>query len=142
MSPILLWIAIAIFFLIIEMVTSTFYGLSLALSAAIVAMVTYILQEPTITILQGGVFAIASLIFALVIPKLLISHEPITPQGADKYIGQVRSARKVGGEYKISLDGVDYLIESETDITVGDKVEIIGHKGASMKVRRANSDNR
>ena len=53
MSPILLWIAIAIFFLIIEMVTATFYGLSLALSAAIVAIVTYITQEPTLTILQG-----------------------------------------------------------------------------------------
>ena len=80
MSPILLWIAIAIFFLIIEMVTTTFYGLSLALSAAIVATVTYILQEPTLTILQGGVFAVASLIFALIIPKLLVSHEVDMPQ--------------------------------------------------------------
>ena len=139
MSPILLWIAIAIFFLIIEMVTATFYGLSLALSAAIVAIVTYIIQEPTLTILQGWVFAIASLIFALIIPKLLISHEPITPQGADKYIGQIRSTKKVGGEFKISLDGVDYLVDSDEELVAGDKVEVVGHKGASMKVKKSNN---
>ena len=142
MSPILLWIAIAIFFLIIEMVTATFYGLSLALSAAIVAIVTYIIQEPTLTILQGWVFAIASLIFALIIPKLLVSHEGDMPQWADKYIAQVRSVKKVGGDYKISLDGVDYLVDSDEELVVGDKVEVVGHQGASMKVRKVNEKNK
>ncbi len=37
MSPLYFWIATAIIFLIIEMLTSTFYGLAISLAAAIAA---------------------------------------------------------------------------------------------------------
>ena len=37
---------------------------------------------------------------------------------------------------KISLDGVDYLIDTDDEIATGDKVEVTGHKGAAMRVRK------
>jgi membrane protein implicated in regulation of membrane protease activity len=70
------------------------------------------------------------------LPKILVSNTPDVPQGVDKYIGQVRSVKKVGGEWKISLDGVDYQVETDDEISQGNKVEVIGHGGASMKVKK------
>lgn len=136
MTILYFWIASAIIFLIIEMMTATFYGLSLALSSAIVAIYVYFSNDSSITIIQGGIFAFLSLIFALLLPKLLRSSLPDTPQGADQYIGQKRSVKKSGDEYKISLDGVEYLVESEDVLTSGDRVEIMGHHGVSMKVKK------
>lgn len=54
----------------------------------------------------------------------------------DKYLGMKRSVKKVGTDMKISLDGVDYLVESDVDLGAGDKIEIIGHAGASVKVKK------
>ncbi len=117
MTILYFWIASAIIFLIIEMMTATFYGLSLALSSAIVAAYVYVSNDSSITIIQGSIFALLSLTFALLLPKVLRSSLPDTPQGADKYIGEIRSVKKSGDEYKISLDGVEYLIDSEDVLT-------------------------
>ena len=96
MSPLSIWIAFAILFIIIEILTVTFYGLSLALACAIVAVTVYMTHATTFTILQGVIFVISSLFFAFLLPRFLVSDEPDTPQGVDKYIGQIRSVRKVG----------------------------------------------
>lgn len=138
MTILYFWIAAAIVFLIIEMITATFYGLSLALASALVAILVFVLHETDFTILQAGVFAVASAVFAFFLPRLLSSSEGDVPQGTERYIWEKRSAKKVGWDLKISLDGVDYLIESEYTISAGDKVEIIGHKGVSMKVKKVN----
>ena len=130
------WIAIALIFLIIEFVTTTFYGLALALAAWVVASYVYFSGEPIFTITQWIIFAITSLIFAYILPKLLSSSRPDVPQGFDRYIGEKRTVKKVAGDLKISLDGVDYIVESDDEISVGNKVEVIGHKGAGMKVKR------
>lgn len=136
MSILYFWIAAAIIFLIIEMVTTTFYGLSLAIASAFVAVLVYLIWDTTFTILQGIVFAVLSLIFAFVLPKLLSPQDPHMPQWADQYIGQIRTIKKVGGEWKIALDGVDYLAESEDELSAGDKVEIIWHHGVTMQVKK------
>jgi hypothetical protein len=47
---------------------------------------------------------------------VLVSSAPDKPQGSDQYIGAKRSVKKVGDGLKISLDGVDYLIESDDEI--------------------------
>lgn len=139
MSILYFWIASAIIFLIIEMMTATFYGLSLALSSAIIAAYVYFSNDSSITIIQGSIFALLSLTFALLLPKVLRSSLPDTPQGADKYIGEIRSVKKSGDEYKISLDGVEYLIDSEDVLTSWDKVEVISHHGVTMKVKKVNN---
>ncbi len=130
------WIALIIGFLIIEVLTATFYGLSLALSGTIVALYVYSTWAVDMDITQGIIFALASLLFAFILPKYLKSSFPDTTQWADSYIGQIRTVKKVGGDLKISLDGVDYLIESDTEISIWDKAKIIGHHWVSMRVEK------
>lgn len=76
------------------------------------------------------------MLFAFVLPRILSSREPDVPQGMDRYIGEKRTIKKMGGDMKISLDGVDYLIDTDDEIATGDKVEVTGHKGAAMRVRK------
>lgn len=136
MSILLFWIGAVVLFLIMEMLTATFYGLSLALASTIVATYVYFMGEAVFSITQWLIFVLASLLFAYILPKVLVSNTPDVPQWVDKYLGQVRSVKKVGGEWKISLDGVDYAIETDDEISQGNKVEVIGHGGASMKVKK------
>lgn len=136
-SLLLFWIGIAVGFVILELLTATFYGLSLALASAIVAFLVYFSGDTTFQILHAVIFALSSAIFAYLLPKYLVSHTPDTPQGMDQYIGLIRSVKKAGWDLKISLDGVDYLVDSDDDIIASDKVKIIGHHGVSMKVEKA-----
>lgn len=130
------WIAVALLFLIVEFATTTFYGLALSLSAGVVASYVFYSQDHEFTIIQGIIFALTSLILAYILPKLLISSSPDIPQGFDRYIGEKRTIKRNAGDFKISLDGVDYIVDADEDISVGDRVEVIGHKGAGMKVKK------
>jgi membrane protein implicated in regulation of membrane protease activity len=130
------WLALAVIFIILELLTATFYGLSLALASIVTGIYVYFSWETLMTLNQWIIFVIASAIFAYFLPKYLVSDTPDMPQGVDQYIGEKRNIKKVWWDLKISLDGVDYLIESDDDISAWDKVEIIGHKGASMKVKK------
>jgi membrane protein implicated in regulation of membrane protease activity len=60
------------------------------------------------------------------------------PQGFDRYIGEKRTVKKSAWELKISLDGVEYIVDADEDIAAWDKVEILWHKGTGMKVKKAN----
>jgi membrane protein implicated in regulation of membrane protease activity len=88
------WVATALVFLIVEFVTATFYGLALSLAAAIVGIYVYASGETSFTIVQGIIFAVASLVFAYALPKLLSSSDPDMPQGMDRYTGEVRTVKK------------------------------------------------
>ena len=130
------WIAIALVFLIIEFATATFYGLALSLAAGIVALYVFFSGEAAFTVVQGIIFAVASLIFAYVLPNLLSATNPDVPQGFDRYVGEKRTVKKIWWELKISLDGVEYIIDADEEISAGDKVEVIDHKGTGMKVKK------
>jgi membrane protein implicated in regulation of membrane protease activity len=134
MSVLLFWIGAGIVFLIVESLTATFYGLALALASAIVALSVWVMNDTSFTLIQGLIFALTSIAFSFFLPNYLKSSKPDMPQWMDKYLGMKRSVKKVGTDMKISLDGVDYLIESEDEIVVGDKVKIRGHQWVSMKV--------
>lgn len=136
MELIYFWTGVVVIFIILELLTSTFYGLSLALAAWVVSVYVFFSKEIELSLLQGVIFVISSAIFAYFLPRYLVSSMPDVPQGADKYIGEKRSVKKIGGDLKVSLDGVEYLVESDDDITSGDKVEVIGHKWVSMKVKK------
>ena len=130
------WLGLAALFLVVELATATFYGLSLSFAAWVTALYVLIAHESSFSLAQGLVFVLASAIFAYILPKMLVSQAPDVPQGTDKYVGEKRTVKKVWGDLKISLDGVDYLFLSEDEIVAGDKVEIIWHKGVSMKVKK------
>ncbi len=62
------------------------------------------------------------------LPRLLTpadSHD--VAQGVDVYIGQKRKVKKVGDTFKISLDGVEYIVLGD-DIESGDSVIVTGKK--------------
>ena len=130
------WLAIAALFLVVELITATFYWLSISFAAGVTAMYVLISHETSVTLIQWCVFVVASAIFAYILPRMLISNAPDVPQWTDKYLWEKRTAKKVGGDLKISLDGVDYLLESDEDLESWDKVEVIWHKWASMKVKK------
>lgn len=89
------WIAAALIFLIVEFATATFYGLALSLAAGIVALYVFFSGETMFTIVQGIIFAIASLIFAYFLPKMLTASSPDVPQGFDRYLGEKRTVKKI-----------------------------------------------
>jgi membrane protein implicated in regulation of membrane protease activity len=130
------WVILTIIFILIEMFTATFYGLSLALSSTIVAFYVYFSWDTSHQIIHAALFVLGSGIFAYFLPRLLISKIPDKPQWLDEYVGMIRTVKKVGTEMKIVLDGVDYPIDTPDEIKVGDKVKIIGHQGISLTVQK------
>lgn len=137
MSEILLfWIGLVVGFIIIEFFTATFYGFALSLAAGVVAIYVYFSGDTDFEILHAVIFVLASTVFAYFLPKLLISRSPDVPQWWDRYIGEKRTVKKTWGDLKISLDGVEYLIDSSDDIVAWDKVQVLWHKGVSMKVKK------
>jgi membrane protein implicated in regulation of membrane protease activity len=88
------WIATALLFLVVEFWTSTFYGLALSLAAGIVALYVFFSGEMELSIVQGIIFAVASLILAYTLPRVLSSSSPDVPQGFDRYIGEKRTVKK------------------------------------------------
>lgn len=86
METLYIWIGLGIFFLILESLTATFYGLALALASAVVAIYVWITHESEITIIQGLIFALASISLSYLLPNYLKPSGPDTPQGMDRYI--------------------------------------------------------
>jgi membrane protein implicated in regulation of membrane protease activity len=80
------WIGAVLFFVILELLTATFYGLSLALSAAVTAVYVYITGESALTVIQGIIFAFSSAAFAYFLPRIFMSDSVNMPQGSDQYI--------------------------------------------------------
>ncbi|MBP9779393.1 hypothetical protein KBD33_02080 [Candidatus Gracilibacteria bacterium] len=129
------WVAVAIVFLIVEMLTATFYGLSLALASGVVAVYVWYTGEISLDIVQGVIFASITFLASYTLPRLLVpgSGEP-NLQGMETYIGLKRKVKSQGDTLKITLDGVDYIVEGD-DIEVGKQVEIVGVHGAGFSVK-------
>lgn len=128
-SLLLLWIAVIIFFLIIEIVTTAFYGLALAFSSFWVALYVWIMNEISPSFMQGFIFVILSLVGAYGFPKIFSQNTKESPQWLDVYIGKIRKLKKVWEDLKISLDGVDYLVEVD-GWDSGDRVKLISRNGS------------
>jgi membrane protein implicated in regulation of membrane protease activity len=136
-SLLLFWIGTGIIFLIIEMLTATFYGLSVAIAAFVLAVYVWNTGEDSLDIIQGTIFALVTFLTAYLLPKLLISRTPDVPQGIDRYYGEKRKVKKVGEDFKITLDGVEYLVLCDEELKAGDMVEVVSVKGGSLHVKIA-----
>ena len=73
-SLVLFWVAVGITFLIIEMITVTFYGLAISLAGFITALYVWYGGFTEVTISQGVVFALITLLTSYYLPKILISN--------------------------------------------------------------------
>jgi len=124
-----IYLASGVFFLLIEMLTATFYGLSISITCFILALYVYITGDVTITIVQGVILVIISALFAYFLPKWLQPNTPGFKSGLDAHIGKIFHLERIGTDWKVKIDGVDYLIDevSETpDFEVGKKVRLQG----------------
>lgn len=132
-----IYLASGVFFLLIEMLTATFYGLSVSITCFVLAIYIYITGDATLTIAQGIILVVISGTFAYLLPKYLKPNTPDFKSGLDAHIGQKFHLEKVGSDWKVKIDGVDYLIDenSETpDFEVGKKVKIMSHKSGIVTV--------
>lgn len=64
-------------------------------------------------------------------------HRIGTPlqMGLDEYIGQDATIKMVDEKAKVTLGGVDRLVQSETELTEGQKVTITGRNGTILIVK-------
>jgi len=130
MSELLLfWIGAGIVFLIIEMITAAFYGLSLAIASFIVACYVWITWGVTVSIVQWLIFVIFSALTSYGLTRLFSDNTKETPQWLDIYLGQTRKVKKVGEDFKVSLDGVEYFVEID-GLKWWEKVKLTSRHGS------------
>ena len=110
-SLFLFWIGVGIGFLIIEMITVTFYGLSISLASFVTALYVWYTGILDVNIVQGIIFVLVTLVTSYFLPKLLTPKGEQKAQGLDTYFGEIRHVKKVGEDYKIVLDGIDYILD-------------------------------
>lgn len=132
-----IYLASGVFFLLIEMLTATFYGLSVSIASFVLALYVYFSGDTAITIAQGFLLAIVSAVFAYFLPRWLRPNAEVFKSGLDAHIGQSFRLERVGNDWKVKIDGVDYLVDddSETpDFKEGKKVRLDGHVSGIVKV--------
>lgn len=128
-SLLIFWIAVGIGFLIIEIITVTFYGLALSLAGFVVAGFVWYTDSTEIAITQGIIFAIVSFFASYYLPGLLTPKGEEKHQGLDIYLGEKRKVKKVWEDFKVVLDGIEYIVDID-GVKAWDRVEITSRKGS------------
>lgn len=132
------WIIAGIAFILVEFFTFAFYGASLALAAFVTAIYAFSMDERLTTINQTLVFVAMSTLLCIVLPRMVRRFIPDTVKiGADRYIGTKATLMRHGTEYKIRLDGVEYLVDSDSlpvDTPAGQEVRIVSHQSGTFRV--------
>ncbi|MBX9808996.1 hypothetical protein K2X92_01225 [Candidatus Gracilibacteria bacterium] len=128
-SLLIFWISIGIGFLIIEMITVTFYGLAISMAAFLTGLYVWYFGLSEVNIMQGIIFAVVSFLSSYFFPKLLMPNIEEKAQGLDTYIGQTRKVKQVGEDFKVIFDGVEYLIDID-GVKSGTKVRLTSRKGS------------
>ena len=108
-----IWLSAAIFFLIAEMITVTFYWLSMSIASFVVVAYVYFMNESTFTVPQFIIFTVISTILVFVSPKIFKFNFEDKKIWNEWYIWKEVKLKKVWGDFKITLDWVDYLVDDE-----------------------------
>ena len=119
------------------MLTATFYGLSVSVACFVLAVYVYVTGDANITVIQGLILVVISGVSAYFLPKWLTPHSKPLKSGLDVHIGQSFRLERVGTDWKVKIDGVDYLIDddSETpDFEAGKKVRLESHSAGILQV--------
>jgi len=123
------WIAAGVIFLIIEMLTTTFYWLALAVASFLVGVFVFFTHDITVSIIQWVIFAWTSFIVSYFLPRMLTPEHTEKAQWLDMYLGEIRKVKKVWEDYKVMLDGVNYIIDID-DVKIGNTVKLTSRKGS------------
>lgn len=128
-SLLIFWISIGIGFLIIEMITVTFYGLAISMAAFLTGLYVWYFGVNEVNIIQWIIFAVVSFLSSYFFPKILMPNIEEKAQWLDIYIGQTRKVKQVWEDFKVIFDGVEYLIDIE-GVKSGTKVRLTSRKGS------------
>jgi membrane protein implicated in regulation of membrane protease activity len=131
------WLAIAVLAFIIEMFSGTLFGLSFSFSAFLVAAYVAITGETAVTLVQAGIFAITGALFCFLFPRWFNRPEPGFKQGLDAAVGKSYPLKKAGDDWKVTIDGVDYLVDDDcvTDaFAAKKKVRVESHDSGIVTV--------
>lgn len=84
------------------------------------------------------IFVIFAIIFSYFLPKWLTPRDSDyeNKQGLDIYVGETRRVRSVGEDFKIKLDGVEYIAVSDDDLEDKNLVDIVDRKGSVFIVEK------
>lgn len=132
-----IYLASGVFFLLIEMLTATFYGLSVSISFFVLAFYVYMTGDREMTVVHGMVLVVVSALLAYFLPKWLKPHTEAFKSGLDAHIGQSFHLEHVGSDWKVKIDGVDYLIDEDSvtlDFESGKKVRVDAHSAGVLRV--------
>ncbi|HRI35933.1 MAG TPA: hypothetical protein PK765_02440 [bacterium] len=134
------WICAGMVFVVIEAITAAFYALSMGVAAFLVAAYVAITGETDFSIAQGAIFATGSTLFAIAFPRWFRRSVPDTKQGIARYEGLSFKLKTVSGEYKIEIDGVDYLVDASSvtsEFANGKTVHLDSTEGGVFRVSLA-----
>lgn len=133
MSTTLIWFSLVIIFLLLEASTVTLYGFVLALGCLAAGILAYF-TGGEFHWMQIVVCLVVVTIGSLLVPRFFRHTGKHMAIGLDAYIGEKTHIKMVDNKPKVTLDGVDYLVNSQHKLTEGQKVEIIGREGTALIV--------
>lgn len=79
-----------------------------------------------------GVVVIGS----MMVPRFFKNTWTTLRTGLEAYIGKTAMIHIVNGVAKVSLDGVDHRIDSDSELVEWDKVTITGRDGTILQVKK------
>jgi membrane protein implicated in regulation of membrane protease activity len=99
-----IWISLGVLFILIEIMTGTFYGLAVALGAFVVGILVWFFGWIDFDVLQATIFAILSGVFSYFFPRIFRSRKPTVALGMDRYIGKTYTIFRVGKDWKVKIE--------------------------------------
>lgn len=132
-----IYIAAGVLFLLIEMMTATLYWLSVSIACFVLALYVYVTGDTTMTVIQWLFLAGISASFSGALPKWLKPNTENLKSGLDAHIGKTFHLERIGSDWKVKIDGVDYLIEDDSEtpeFEAGKKVRLESHKSGILNV--------
>lgn len=134
---ILIWVFLAIIFVIFELITTTFFLVWFAVGSIVAAILNYLGFDVYV---QFIAFVVVSLILILSTRKFAdkITPEPNKKTTASRLIGkQGKIIRKLDdNNYIVSVSGEEWSAKGEEDMDIDDKVEIIGIESIKLIIKR------
>ena len=139
--PVLVWLAVAALFLAVEVSTGSGWLLWPAGSAAVVAVLTFVL--PDNLLIELAVFAALTGVTALFGRRFLPKNMGDGPDINDNFarlVGRQGSAVSIfeNGEGRVFIDGKEWAAVAEGAAPgMGQKVQVVAAEGAVLRVRAA-----
>ncbi len=134
---ILIWIFIAVVFVIFELITSSFFLVWFAAGSIVAAVLNYLGFDVYV---QFIAFVIVSLILILSTRKFAdkITPEPSKKTSVDRLIGKHgKIIRKLeDNTYIVNVNGEEWSAKGEKDIEINDKVEIVGIESIKLIIKK------